>query len=394
MPRALSLKREAAKKATQRRGEKKSEFDLKNHFFPHKTSAPLRNCSSRAAFVAASATRLRFSATLDRFSCSFSRRAKERDEVLLPRRKTERKEGPLERSLHRSARFSSSFSTPTLSPLLFFSPMPPDGRTNDFLPSPRAGSAASWPKSAARQRRASQPGRSCRCCPAAGRRQRRRRQRAPPPPPLYPSRRPLGAAHGGLLRVCAAAYALPLEGRGHPAEEHSPLNSAVAGGSPSAPLLGPRSGGGGGAAAAGMGLASPLLFVAGLGAAAAASLSTPPGTGPRTGGASRGLCSRVLGLLDPPKRLVREREAAAAAAAEVERRQARNGSGCDEEKRSSSSSSPASIVGVPLHPWLEWLPIRKLTPEEAALRKLLKEDEFRENARLAAEGGMPSCCCR
>ncbi|MGA0221999.1 MAG: hypothetical protein ACO3MD_05880, partial [Candidatus Nanopelagicales bacterium] len=42
------------------------------------------------------------------------------------------------------------------------------------------------------------------------------------------------------------------------------------------------------------------------------------------------------------------------------------------------------IVGEPLHPWLEWLPVRKLTPEEAALRKRLKEEEFRENARLAA----------
>ena len=87
---------------------------------------------------------------------------------------------------------------------------------------------------------------------------------------------------------------------------------------------------------------------------------------------------------------MRERAAAAAAEKNAERRLAAERERLRRQEKG-SASSPASIVGVPLHPWLEWLPIRKLTPEEAALRKLLKEEEFRENARLAAEGGgMPS----
>jgi len=204
-----------------------------------------------------------------------------------------------------------------------------------------------------------------------------------------PRAAPWALRTAGSCAVCAAAYALPLEGARALRKEHSPLNSAVAGGLAVGALSAVhRSGGGGGGGGGGRGAgAAPLLLLAGLGAAAAASLHA--GGDWATGG--RGLARPVLegtGLLDPPRRLARARAVAAEAAEEAERRLA------TERERlrrggSASPSSPASIVGVPLHPWLEWLPIRKLTPEEAALRKLLKEDEFRENARLAAEGGMP-----
>jgi hypothetical protein len=191
----------------------------------------------------------------------------------------------------------------------------------------------------------------------------------------------------GSCALCAATFALPLEGVRAVRGEHSPLNSAVAGGLAVGVLSSVhRSGGSGSGRASAAALPLPLLFAMVLGAAAAASSVHAAGDWATDG---RGLARPLLenlGLLDPPKRLVRESEAKAAAAAEVERQQAEER---ERLRRESSSSSPASIVGVPLHPWLEWLPIRKLTPEEAALRKVLKEEEFRENARLAAQGGMP-----
>lgn len=207
---------------------------------------------------------------------------------------------------------------------------------------------------------------------------------------LTPRVAPWALRTAGSCALCAATFALPLEGVRAIRREHSPLNSAVAGGLAVGVLSSVhRSGGSGGASGGGNALPLPLLFVTVLGAAAAASSVHAAGDWATDG---RGLARPLLeslGLLDPPKRLVREREAAAAAAAEVERQQAEERERLRQESGSSSSSSPASIVGVPLHPWLEWLPIRKLTPEEAALRKMLKEEEFRENARLAAQGGMP-----
>lgn len=203
-----------------------------------------------------------------------------------------------------------------------------------------------------------------------------------------PRAAPWAVRTAGSCAVCAAAYALPLEGVRAVRQRHSPLNSAVAGGLAAGVLSSVhRSGGGGGRGGGG---AVPFLFAASVGAAVAASLHA--GGDWATGG--RGLARPVLeglGLLDPPRRLVREREAKASAAAEEAERQREQRLRQQEASSSSpSSSSPASIEGEALHPWLEWLPIRKLTPEEAALRKRLKEEEFRKNARLAAEGGMPA----
>lgn len=203
-----------------------------------------------------------------------------------------------------------------------------------------------------------------------------------------PRAAPWALRTAGSCAVCAAAYALPLEGVRAVRKQHSPLNSAVAGGFAVGVLSSVHRGGGGGGGGSRGGGAVPLLFAASLGAAVAASLHAMGDWA--TGG--RGLARPALeglGLLDPPRRLVREREAKAAAAAkEAERRQRELS--LQEASASSSSPSPAYMAGVPLHPWLEWLPVRKLTPEEVALRKRLKEQEFRENARLAAEGGMPA----
>jgi hypothetical protein len=77
------------------------------------------------------------------------------------------------------------------------------------------------------------------------------------------------------------------------------------------------------------------------------------------------------GLVDVSAARRAERAAAAAQKAQAEKDA---GAGAD--------------TGVP---WpLSWLPIRRLTPEEAAAHKAAKEAAFRESVRAAGEGGLPA----